>query len=337
MTLLPLAMLGACTSATPSGGGGAPEADSGAIGRAAPGWPRYAEPSAAQTAPALGEVDATWAQGDDIPGWEDYPCEDLGEPRVRRFVNQPFTGSHADSYVSMGSRETWGCPVERPVVVHVDLQSLALDVDGEPETQLFSATTGSLFEPPAPRGQGWYTRERESDCRLNSRTPWAYIVWQNELPYAVEEECHRQSNDVGSIEAWVHTCYSRVRPDQIRGTVWAQPVPWRAGGHAGFQDWGWIVVDFEVNFPPRAGLRWDQWDEVLPILPDGFFEHPYIGYREPEESDASCGNADYDSAWPWEDITDPMIRNIVYERYRPWSIDDLPGEAEQAPAAPPER
>lgn len=336
MTILLLTLGTACTAADVSTG------DTGATIRedpvhTPPGWPHYLEPGFGQAAPTLGDVEASWAQGDDIPGWEDYPCEDLGEPQVRRFVDQNFTDQNLSSLVNIGARQPWGCPVERPVLVNVNLHSLEVDTEGEPETRMYIATLGSLFAPPAPRGLGWYTREREGDCRLHSRTPVAAIRWRNETPQWVDEECGHESNNGWSLESWVHTCYSRVRPDQIRGTVWAQPVPWRAGGHAGYQDWGWIVVDFEVNFPPRAGLRADQWYDVLPILPEDFFRHPWVGYLTPEATDSSCGNADYDSAWPWEDITDPMIRNIVYERYRPWSIDDLPAEAEQAPAAPPER
>lgn len=328
MNVFTLALLVACTKAAlPQGEGRSDPADDDVSAPPA-GSPGFDEPPWGQRAPALGEVEASWRQGDDIPGWEDFPCEDLGEPRVRRFVDQAISEENLESLVDVGGRHTWGCPVERPVMIKVNLRSLGVDAEGEPETKLYASTIGSYFDPPEPRGQGWYAREREGDCRLNSRVPSAAIRWRNESPQWVDEECGHEENNGWSLESWVHICYSRVRPDQIRGTVWAQPVPWAAGGSAWYSEWGWVVVDFEVDFPPRAGMRWDQYDEVLPILPPDFYEHPYFGYQSPEETESSCGDADYDSAWPWEDITDPLIRDIVYQRYRPWSVDDLPAEGD---------
>jgi hypothetical protein len=30
--------------------------------------------------------------------------------------------------------------------------------------------------------------------------------------------------------------------------------------------------------------------------------------------------AGYDTSWPWDEITDPAIKDAVYERYKPWNM-----------------
>jgi hypothetical protein len=44
-----------------------------------------------------------------------------------------------------------------------------------------------------------------------------------------------------------------------------------------------------------------------PAAPDGFTTAHFV-YERP-----------YADAWPWDDITDPAIREAVYERYEPYN------------------
>ena len=100
-------------------------------------------------------------------------------------------------------------------------------------------------------------------------------------------------------------CFERVRPDEVRGTVRAEVF-----------NYPYEIVNyypslvyrfpFDIDYPDHSGF-----DATLPDepadQPDGYTTAHFI-YDQP-----------YDDAWPWDDITDPSIREQLYDRYAPYN------------------
>jgi hypothetical protein len=109
--------------------------------------------------------------------------------------------------------------------------------------------------------------------------------------------------------ATTELCISRMRPDQLSGVLEIYPRLW----HWGTADYLSFYHDFRVRIP-FTFMFGDHSAELT--------DEPTDSFVEPEGADrVSYGyfGLTYDEAWPWDDITDPTIRDAVYERYTPWN------------------
>lgn len=270
--------------------------------------------------------EAAWQAGDEIPGWDDFECQELWRPRWRFSTTERYESGQARAYGAFGTTNRGRCSVERPAMVTLYAQGADVDADGRPLDIFFLATDGSYENAPQPRGQGWYVHRNPTLCAPGDRAGWTYAEGDSVGAPAIYDACYHEGSDIWHMPAISLTCISRLRPDQIRGTSWNWPLGPEEGGWAYPEDQGWIAIDFEINFPPHSGLRADQWDALPSDLRHEVSQGPLYYYTpaEPDTAQGYCGDGDYDSAWPWEDITDPFVRDIVYERYHPWQVDYLP-------------
>lgn len=318
----PVLLLAGCVAPeAPRTADDAPSSDPGPptfpAGTLDPEWAAAARPD--------GRMDATWRQGDTIPGWEDFECEELGEP-VERWSLRGGLGSPVDKVkLSMGAVNVSGCPAERPSYWYVSLSSEELAEDGTEKLWMNVLGEGSHRPVAQARGQGWYLSTAARDCGTSGRSVDALINPDGRTGYGFMNDCTYDTTAVWDLRSWTALCLSRVRPDQIAGSLWMMPLPQVAGGLGSPDDYGWRVVDFVVDFPLRGGVRLDQ-DGVYALVPDDVQRVRYEYGPQEEEPGYWCGDADYDHAWPWADISDPFVRDIVYWRYRPWALEDYGGE-----------
>lgn len=119
---------------------------------------------------------------------------------------------------------------------------------------------------------------------------------------------------LGYIEAYgerespadTRVCISRFRPDQLRGVVYVD----MRDGYVPHSDWYasvTITVPFEFTFVPHSAFY-------------GYGDRPWD--KKPEGTDdfyIQYGDLTYDEAWPWDEITDPAVRDALYEMYTPWN------------------
>ena len=99
-------------------------------------------------------------------------------------------------------------------------------------------------------------------------------------------------------------CLSRVRPDELRGVFY---ITYLSGAlpHDYYED---ALVQYPFELPFQGSFDYNY---ALPTPPtDDFFEH-VVGYN---------GTINYDSAWDWAAITDPDVRDAVYDQYRPYNL-----------------
>lgn len=274
--------------------------------------PPESPPPARPGLDAAGElaIPAPWYPGEAIPGWEDFECEPPGIPDYvipqEGFGYRFATMAHQ---LAGPSQASIGLPSE----IYLQLRTCEWGVVCYPEYDadrtewgLFvHAYAGAEPPPPAPRGQGWYYPDGSCTARSH-RTAFASLSdvvinteWQpGELQ---STDCR----DTWTIPAQVSVCFSRIRPDQMIGTAWFRVLTWSEGGYADEGEDALFEVPFQVDFPEHGG---EYHNVELENPPDEVLHTQYLYL--PEQP--------YDNVWPWADITDPVIREYVRERYRPW-------------------
>lgn len=99
---------------------------------------------------------------------------------------------------------------------------------------------------------------------------------------------------------WVEMCLSRVRPDEVRGVAYlnyyTSLLPYEYFSQA------LVQYPFDMLYADHAS-----WDMNLGSVGPHNSYH-YMNYAE---------GFTYDNVWDWDAITDPAIREAVYERYTP--------------------
>lgn len=116
------------------------------------------------------------------------------------------------------------------------------------------------------------------------------------------------TNDEGGFApASISVCIERMRPDEVRGAIRAEVF---AGNYpyGGFDYYNSLVYKFpfSIRFPDHSGYDATRPDNPAD-MPDGYATAHFV-YDQP-----------YGDAWPWDDITDPSIREQLYERYAPYN------------------
>lgn len=252
-------------------------------------------PGSAAGAAAKSAQESVWQPGDDIPGWEsyDYDCPLL-------------TGGDT---ATMSLPDVW-------------MNILALrDVDGV-VVLWFYVTVASCEDAPCAETQVYptgapYTYTIASagyvgDVLQKTGYYGAGTDWPSSDLVA------RGVQSVGAFttegyDRWldVEFCFSSVRPDLLRGVLY---VTYLTGAgtqilHYDHYPRFHVQFPFEAPFPDHGAWDASTIARVAPP-PPSFDDDHYIGY---------VGGITYDNAWDWDAITDPTIRDAVYDRYTPYN------------------
>jgi hypothetical protein len=238
---------------------------------------------------------SSWEPGDQIPGWDDFDCgaayRDSGHLSVDSL--HVYSGSIRMAILAVGD--------ESGRIDGREIGFLATDCDesdcGDPvdwdDTGVPYAWVNLRDDigDVVGRGQGWYgPNANAADFTLGAtmNLPFGYFI-----------------NDLGHYDNMAGMgCLSRVRPDMITGFVtftiedsfYDHPSPWYPAVS--------IVLPFSVTFVDHEEL-----------------DSPTDGYERPAGAELVTYEVyDYDATWPWDEITDPAIREAVYERYKPWNL-----------------
>lgn len=254
-------------------------------GPVAPAPPRGADPKA-----------AVWAPGDPIPGWDDADC-------TVPVAGNIFEIHGLDTWSVVGVADARaGLP--DVAEVRVELRDCArfpctpgaVRPEGDPFTELAFSTE---IEEGVRRGLGWYGPDGDVARPVRAET-YGVVGYGTNV-------------DAGGDPANLHgqACVARARPDEVSGVVYHQ---------------------FFESFDP-VGIYWystiDMWSSFRAVLPD----HAGVLVADPAAFPAAAlletlpddirafhweyDAVSYDDAWPWDEITDPAIRQAVYDRYLP--------------------
>lgn len=231
-----------------------------------------------------------WAPGDDIPGWEDADCT---EPHPGKTFEITFPdiyvaeasflqGMHGAGphLLDLGLRDCSYNPPCSTDSFHLDYPYLLTNLDG-------TAGDGGVA-----RGLGEWGPDADGLRQVVGSGRSMLADW---------------SNDGTLVSATVTVCIARMRPDELRGALRAE-IAWGTYPY-NFQFYDSLVFrfPFEVHFEDHAGFDLNQAD-IPEDKPLGYVIAHYL-YDQP-----------YDEAWPWDDVTDPTIREQVYERYTPYNL-----------------
>lgn len=231
-----------------------------------------------------------WSPGDAAPGWEDADCTEASPGRAFEIT---FPSLFRIEGTFLRGQATGG-----PHLVTVKLRDCAnftcalhtLDTNDPYVSVSLDATGGSTDEP---RGTGTWGPDEDTDRHVRGDGKSVMMDWSN--------------GDVEPIEAAVSVCLERVRPDGLRGVVRVEVTqrnyPW---DRISFYDSIVLRFPFDVLVPDHAGFD-ARYLDVPADLPDGYPSAHFV-YELP-----------YGDAWPWDDITDPSIREQLYERYTPYN------------------
>lgn len=237
-------------------------------------------------APAKPKSAEVWQPGDDIPGWPDYDCPEPSGDDLEVGIAYPSTLNVTTGFTSevpIGIGAVW------PFLGDC-LDAECSGADAGPRVDLrFSRVSGG-----DGRGQGSYTSSDPEAFRIGGYLENVlYGYWDTHETY-------------GNYAVDVHLCLSRVRPDEIRGTMQVyQHDLW-------FDPWGrpyHLAYEFLAQFDDHGGdSEFGDPDCSNPSISGTTVDGTALYYYH---------DVLYDDAWPWAEITDPDIREAVYQRYYP--------------------
>lgn len=250
-------------------------------------------------APALAGAPktATWAPGDDIPGWEDQPCPELkqGEVEVDGY-DSPFQTHVGVVGEADGSFGGWALSLGVADCVNSPCEVSDGDVDG-PGTYIEARATWYTSDVIA-RAMGTYLEDVEEGPELTSTWGVSLLgTWSH------MGEGEPLDNTVATM------CVERFRPDGFRAVVSARYLPrhWEAVESPWYPDFSVRHV-IEVSWPPHSAEQYPA-DEVWTDEPE----------HDPLYRSISYYAAPYNEAWPWDEITDEAIRAQVWQMYLPYN------------------
>lgn len=230
------------------------------------------------------EKKAHWQPGDDIPGWEglDVECP-LAESAGHAVVQLPDLMYEA---IVVGNYEDG--PTIQAFVKLADYS----------DTQ-----DGAVVTYP---GAGPYTDVAAKDLSAESLT-WM-TGWYGPgtersgaaVIAAISAPVGGTSTDWGDE---VLLCLSRVRPDEMRGVIYviyhSNTLAWLHYRRA--------VIEYPFESFFQGSI--DGAFEITPLPTEDYSDFAFY----------YVGGANYDEIWDWDAITDPVIRDTVYERYKPYN------------------
>ena len=239
-----------------------------------------------------------WTPGGEVSGWPDFDCTSEDGTILQEFVQdpvsvrifQPSRGGWTDEdgdlslgYVAIHAMdvETFGCPTDSSVLCRGEIR-------------------GFFWAGPSTwrtRHQGWYDHRRglgdseEGTVSTDSSAaigPFGEVgallgFWDN---YSVPHPPLRG-------------CIERNRPDELIGYV----------------DW---VIPLNPPYPYDPVYSEADWQYDHPLILRVKFDAKNDDYcGEDPPFDFWLGSDDYDTGWPWEDITDPAVREALHDAYVP--------------------
>ena len=239
----------------------------------------------ADTAPPI-----EWSPGDDIPGWEDADCTEAHPGRT-------YVITYPDTYAALGTFLD-GMPGSGPHLYSLQLRDCAnfpcaadtLDVT-VPYVNV--ALDGTAGDGGLPRGTGEWGPDESGVRHVLGDGRSMLIDWDNGV--------------YDYVPTTITVCIERLRPDEVRGAVRVEVTalnyPYNP---VYYYDTLVYRFPFDIRYPDHAGF-----DATQPDVPA---DQP-LGYTTAHYTYEQS----YDAAWPWDDITDPSVREQVYERYTPYN------------------
>lgn len=239
-----------------------------------------------------------WTPGGEVPGWPDFDCTSGDGTILQEFVQDPvevWAGQFSRGWVP----PVEGNPPYGSVYVHsMDVESYgcSTDADARCRAELWAFYTAGSSTWRS-RHQGWYHQRRGledaeegsiSTSASGADGPFGEVGFYLDF-YDAYADPHPP----------LRGCIERNRPDEV----------------IGYADW---VIPL---YPP------DPYDPVYSEA-DWQYDHPLIlRVKFDIKNDDYCGEDppfnfwmstdDYDAAWPWEDITDPAVREALHDAYVP--------------------
>lgn len=260
----------------------------------------------APTAPAAGKAmetgdtaaTAAWEPGDPIPGWDDHDCADMGGAGYLDLTmpNVVYAGwgeliFGGDGAGTLTARTLQGIYADCTIST---CNYLGYD-ESLDDTSWVRVALHDYSGDLVSRGVGDYDQRGLDRGYPQTKGHSELLTW-----HSVGEP------SLDSVR--VRLCVSSIRPDRVAWTLEVQPQsPADRGGP--YNSWYRglsLRVHYQVEFSDHAGCIIDAADPYG-CVPD--FGESQIGYDD----------ISYDDAWPWDEITDPDIRDAVYERYTPWN------------------
>lgn len=253
-----------------------------------------AETDTGESADSADTVDTApyteWNPGDDIPGWEDADCTEQHPGRT-------YVIEYQDIFLIDGSFLA-GMPGVGPHTVHVRLRDCedfpcaadSLDLTVPYILADLDATRG---DDGHPRGTGEWGPDATTNRQAVGSGLSMLMDWATD----------------GSLDglASLTVCVERMRPDEVRGAVRAEVAAARYPyGVINYYDSLVYRFPFAVQLPDHAGFDASQPDSPAD-KPEGYDTAHFV-YEQP-----------FDEAWPWDDITDPSIREQIQDRYTPYN------------------
>lgn len=217
-----------------------------------------------------------WAPGDPIPGWADYDCPPIGQSGDEIVVTYPTVYSAISSFLTPSVQGPSGAGIELADCEDADC------IDRSP----YASFTYYVPLDSTWLGTGEYSSESEDSYTRGD----FYLMGMN--PYY---------EYYGDYVTRVDLCVSRVRPDQLAGSVWFYTdylYDSLYGEHH-------YAFSFQVDFPDHGG--YSSTGDPKCTVDTGPSPYQYYDYHD----------VPYDDAWPWDTITDLDIRDEVYSRYYP--------------------
>lgn len=231
-----------------------------------------------------------WNPGDDIPGWDDADCTEQHPGRT-------YVIEYPDVYTVQGTFMT-GMPGTGPHTLAVRLRDCvnfpcAADSLDDAVPYILADLDGTRGDDGHARGTGEWGPDADGNRQVVSNGRSMLIDYANET---------------GSFaRATVTVCIERMRPDEVSGAVRAE-VTARNYPYGVVNFYSSLVYrfPFSIRFPDHAGFDSTRPDSPAD-MPEGYATAHYL-YDQP-----------YDEAWPWDDITDPSVREQLYDRYSPYN------------------
>lgn len=234
---------------------------------------------------ALSKGESSWQPGDAVPGWEDANCDQ--EPGTNVISNVLPSVALAEIHAGVGPD---GAPGMRPVLTVADCVDFVCepeDVTLRPRNAPYSVlesytnTDGGRYGP----GLGWIAAP---SVVLN--LTFGEAVFGDWWGY----------HKTGYVDTELSICIARLRPDGLSGVLQLDDA-WQATPTYPYSTS--IRLPFQVQFSPGSACLLDSCDASRT-------DYQAFLYEEPDS---------YDTVWSWDTITDPLIRDTLYNEYYPRS------------------
>lgn len=242
-----------------------------------------------------GDLTTDWQPGDPVPGWDDYECVlpfELDEQTTYLDselweIGGEFAYRDGIQTASayVGFGECWGA-----CSYYDDDASL-------PGVEEWSLSWGAGFD--SNFGKEWFS----GSFPCSERATASGYAWVDDVSYY--HECYDTYNPF-SYPVPLEVCISIFRPDRIKGIAYMD-ISEAEGNKTGF-DYVYAGID-QVLAPHAAYYHYESWK----LLDEEQAPYAFQYY-----------DLSYDEHWPWDDITDPAIRQVLHDTYTPVDPENEP-------------